>query len=175
MNEIWLTPNGYEGLYALSNYGRLYSYRRNKFMGSKNGSGYINVVLRKDGKERRVGLNVLMYETFIGPIPKGMDVNHKDENKMNNAIWNLNLLSHEANCNWGTSKERIGEKNSKPVAQYSKDGKLIATYKSQLEAEEKTGIKQSHITDVCTQRKIRHKDGHEYVNRTAGGYIWKFV
>lgn len=180
MEEIWMAPEGYEGYYALSNYGRLYSYPRlhtkGGFMnGSINDGGYVSVVLSKDGIQKRIGLNVLMYETFIGKVPNGMDVNHKDENKLNNVIWNLNLLSHEDNINYGTANERRAEKLSKKVAQYTKDMELVAIYNSQTEAQEMTGINQSHITDVCTQRIITHKDGHKYVSKTAGGYIWKFV
>lgn len=52
-------------------------------------------------------LHRLIYETFIGDIPQGMQINHKDENKMNNDIENLEVVTPKQNCVYGTRNERI--------------------------------------------------------------------
>ena len=72
-------------------------------------------MIRKDG----FMLQRVIYYYFKGDIPDDMKVNHIDENKFNNSIDNLNLLSHTDHCNWGTRNERIsnalkGRKNGSP-------------------------------------------------------------
>jgi hypothetical protein len=50
-----------------------------------------------------------MAQTFFGNIPNNMEVNHKDENKMNNRIENLEIVSHASNCRYGTRNKRISD------------------------------------------------------------------
>ena len=96
-----------------------YQINENGVVKNKNGKiiaqnlckgGYLRVHLWKNGKGFHKLVNRLVYETFISKIPNGMQVNHIDENKMNNNILNLNLMSSAENNNWGT--RNIRSKNS---------------------------------------------------------------
>lgn len=160
MNEIWLPLVGFEDKYAISNYGRLYSYPRKGTKGgfyNFYGNGYYYAV--------NTTLHRLVYETFIGKIPKGMEVNHKDENIHNNCIWNLNLMTRKENANYGTRNERAGEKHKKIIVQYTKNGQFIKEWNSLIEAAEYYGIK------VCTLWGVLN--GYKGA-KTCKGFIWKY-
>jgi hypothetical protein len=130
--EIWRDIKGYEGLYQVSNLGRvkricdsimigmygqiIVRYRNNniiKGFKGKRQNDYWRVYLYKNGSRKKHLVHVLVYETFFGDIPEGMQVNHKDENKDNNSAFNLNLLTPKENCNWGTRNERITKTKNK--------------------------------------------------------------
>ena len=119
--EIWMPVLGYEGLYEVSSEERVRSldrwivnggkkqFRKGKQMSLNNCRGYIIIGLHKDGGMKQHQLHRLVYEAFIGTIPNGMQVNHIDENKANNRVSNLNLLTPKENSNWGTRTKRIAE------------------------------------------------------------------
>lgn len=160
MQEIWLTIEGLEKYYAFSNYGRIYNYKRNEYSnGTLNKkTGYYEKLLFKDGKLiKGGGIHKFIYEAFNGKIPKDKEINHKDGDKSNNAIWNLNLLSHTENLKWF--------KTTKTVLQYTKNGDFVAEYKSAKEAQMITGIGHTEISKCCRNEKHR---------KTAGGFIWKY-
>lgn len=102
--------------------GTIRSKHWNRFLiPSKTPDGYLrlNSIKCKDGKKRGFMLQRVIYYYFKGDIPDEMKVNHIDEDKLNNSITNLNLLTHLENCNWGTRNERIskahkGRKNGSP-------------------------------------------------------------
>lgn len=153
-----MTIEGLEGYYAFSNYGRIYSYKRKEYSnGTLNKkTGYYQKTLRKDGVIfKGGGIHTFIYEAFKGKIPKGMEVNHKDGNKSNNAIWNLNLLTHNENLNWFQT--------TKAVLQYTKNGEFIAEYESAKKAQIITGVDKDHISCVCRGER-----------KSAGGFIWKY-
>lgn len=113
--EIWKDINGYNGKYQISNLGRIRdtNYRNtNKIKIRKiliNNWGYQYVRITENGKIIHYFIHRLVYETFIGKIPENMQVNHIDEDKTNNSISNLNLLSPKDNSNYGTRNKRISE------------------------------------------------------------------
>lgn len=122
MQEIWADIRGYEGLYQVSNLGRVKSLERVTI--SKNGKrytcqelclrfgnikGYKFVVLRKDCKSHQVLVHRLVAQAFI-PNPDNLpEVNHKDENPSNNCVENLEWCTHKYNSNYGTAKIRMVE------------------------------------------------------------------
>ncbi|MCC8036538.1 MAG: HNH endonuclease [Bacteroidales bacterium] len=113
----------------------------------------------------------LVAQAFL-PNPSHLpQINHKDENKTNNAVENLEWCDCRYNVNYGSAKARISQshkelkKNSRPVVQI-KDGETIATFGNCAIAGRETGIDASAITKVCLGRK-RFK--------TAGGYVWRFL
>lgn len=123
--EIWRDIKGYEGLYQVSNEGKVKSLKRKIILKQQTiKCGYLRVNLWKNGKCKHKIVSVLVYETFIGDIPENMQVNHIDENKSNNKIENLNLLTSQDNNNWGTRNERSRQsqindkKKSKKVKVY---------------------------------------------------------
>lgn len=110
MEEIWMPVKGYEGLYEVSNNGRVRSLKFDKIKELSlvdNGQGYLHVHLCKEGKRKHFFIHRLVVEAFIGEIPKGLIVNHKDENPQNNNVNNLEICTYEYNNNYGTRKDRV--------------------------------------------------------------------
>lgn len=110
MEEIWKDIKDFEGLYQVSNYGNVKSIDRKiieknndiqfwkgkKLKPFNNGNNYLTVHLKKDGKRYVKYIHRLVAETFIGNI-KNKDVNHKDFNRKNNNINNLEICSRKEN------------------------------------------------------------------------------
>lgn len=167
MEEIWKDIPGYEGKYQVSNIGRVKSIvwkgvvKDTIFTPWKSRYGYLMVSLRDGINKKGFGVHRLVYEAFLGPIPPGMQVNHINEDKTDNRLENLNLLTPKANCNWGTRNKRIGNQ----VAQLDKDGKLVNLFDTANDAERELSIFATSIVSVCKGHKCK----------TAGGYKWKYV
>lgn len=99
---------GFEGLYAVTEDGRVWSYLSNKWLKLKISKGYHLVRLCKEGKVYNFLVHRLVYETFKGIIPKGLVVDHIDSNRLNNIIDNLQLLTPSEN----SRKANLGKKRS---------------------------------------------------------------
>lgn len=110
----------------------------------------------------------LVAEAFIGK--SGLQVNHKNENKTDNRVENLEYVTAKENCNYGTRNERLSNINTankelwtRAVAQIDrKTNEVIKVYTSRLEAERETGIDNGHISKCCLGKR-----------RSAGGYEWR--
>lgn len=158
MIEEWRDVPGYEGLYEVSNLGRV---RRNGriLRPYKDTWGYLSVSLSKNGIRRIVSVHRLVAQSFI-PNPNNYpQINHRDENKTNNAISNLEWCTCEYNQNYGTRNERL----SKPVLQYDLLGNFVREWPSVSKVEEEMGI--THISDCCLGR---------YGYKTAKGFVWRY-
>ena len=116
IEEIWRPIEGYEGLYEISSYGRVRSMDRydgrNHFIKGKllknkdNGNGYLICSLSKNGIVKNKYIHRLVVEAFI-ERPDGLyEVNHKDENKKNNSVDNLEWCDKKYNNTYGTRIER---------------------------------------------------------------------
>lgn len=179
MTEIWKDIQGYEGLYQVSNLGRVKSLARILNDGriwkekiikpAKSGSGYMQVTLYKNNIKKPFRIHRLVAEAFI-PNPLNLPfVNHKDENKANNFVGtpennytdgNLEWCTREYNINYGTAIERISKtktgiyntKKSKTVLQLEKDGSLVRIWPSVREVERQLGYKNSNIAACCRGR-----------------------
>ena len=99
---------GYEGLYAATSCGKVWSYRSKKFLKlRKNKDGYLQVNLYKDGKPKTYLVHRLVAETYL-PNPLNLpQVNHKDEDKSNNALPNLEFCTAAYNSNYSNAKKVI--------------------------------------------------------------------
>jgi len=96
--EIWKPVIGYEGIYEVSNVGRVRTVNSGYIFDAKpTQRGYIRVTLRKDGKKSSQFVHVLMLEAFIGPRPDGMVTNHKNGNKSDNCLENLEWTTQKHN------------------------------------------------------------------------------
>ena len=161
LNEIWKPIKGYEGLYEVSNFGRIKSLKFGKeriLKGSKDKYGYLQVVLSKNNKSKTFKVHRLVSEAFI-PNPDNLpQVNHKDENPSNNNVNNLEWCDKTYNNNYGTRNTRISNANKDrcitPVICLTTN----EIFKSVKEASNKYNIHQSHICHCCkNQRKSAGK------------------
>ena len=183
-DEYWVDVPDYEGLYSISNKGRIKSISRIKNGGTRfeyksrecllkpsiTKDGYLTVYLCKNGIRKAHAIHRLVAIAFIDNNNELSDVNHKDENKLNNCVENLEWCSKAYNIKYGTRTQRV----SKRISQYSKDGALLNTFNSVKEASRLTGIGTSNIHNSAINKTVV-KNGKEYICRSAGGFIWKYL
>ena len=164
--EIWRDVKGYEGLYQVSSEGRVKSLKRKgrrkerilKHQIDRN--GYLRLNLCAGGKSRLFFVHRLVCQAFHENPDNNPCVNHIDENKTNNAASNLEWCTYEENINHGTRNERA----SKPVGQYSLEGKLIKLWPSLTEVKRQTGFSQGNISEAANGNR-----------KQAYGFIWKCI
>ena len=182
MEEIWKPIPGYEALYEASNFGRVRSLFRYKkiLKPSPITNGYLTVELWKNKQRKRIGIHRLVAMCFCENPDNKPFVNHIDETKTNNCADNLEWVTHVENCRYGTaierrtkhfdySKRKINnarqiEACSKPIAQYTKDGRFVRNWKSASECARKNGWQISNIRRCCKK---------EYA--TAYGFVFREV
>lgn len=152
----------------LPNEGLIWSKKSGRFIGSKIKTGYYNATLRDDNGRQICGkLHRFIYKAVNGPIPDDMQVNHIDEDKSNNGIHNLNLMTAKENINWGSHNERMAKtktngSKSKPVGAF-KDGELVMRFPSTMEAG-RNGFNQGNVASCCRGERQSYK-----------GYEWRYL
>lgn len=172
--ERWKDVCGFEGFYKVSNLGRLQSRKKGawKVLSNKNEKkDYLRVVLKNNSFRKTFLLHRLVYEAFVGSIPKNFDVHHLDGNKQNNDYRNLIALSKRDHQLIETSLDpnriigmyRHNKQRRKHIIQLSLNGEYIAEYLGTEEA--------SFATGVCA-RNIAQVINHEQGRTQAGGYKW---
>lgn len=174
-NEIWKDVVGYEKLYQISNLGRVKSLKRiidgrwgktiiaEKILTPrKTKKGYLTVCLYKDKKSKNIKIHRLVAQTYIYNINNLPQVNHKDENKLNNRVDNLEWCNNKYNCNYGNKNV----KSKKKIVQLDKDYKIIKVWDSIKDASIALNISNTGIGDCCNKRKYR---------KSCGGYTWRFL
>lgn len=163
--EIWKNVKDYEGLYQVSNLGRVKRVSYNKILKpSCNKYGYLIVGLYKNGKSKSHYIHRLVANEFITNPNNLPCINHMDENKFNNTVENLEWCTHKYNSNYGTAAKRMGIKHRKKVIQISLSGKIINVWNSIIDAVKKTNTNYGDISACCKNKR-----------KTAGGYIWKYL
>lgn len=169
--EKWNKIPGFN--YEASIEGKIRNIKSRKIITQKVQHGYLYAGLYQNKKQVWVGVSRLVWAAFNGPIPEGMQVNHINENKLDNRLENLNLMLPKDNINWGTRNTRAGKASglsrtngslSKPVAQYSMDGNLIHIWPSIIEAHRQTGISNGNISRCCNNKL-----------KSTGGFKWRLV
>ena len=158
---------GYEGLYAITSCGRVWSYKRKIFLKPcKTKNGYLQVTLSKNGDREQIYVHRVVIETYE-PCEnmKDLQVNHKSEIKTNNCLNNLEWMTAKENCNYGTRNERAAAtlKNNPKISKAVRclDDKKL--YPSAVEIERQTGIKHQNISACCHGKQ-----------KSAGGLHWMF-
>ena len=161
--EIWKPVVGYEGLYEVSNWGRIKStkYGKERILKLiKDKDGYLFVRLYKNGIIKNYFVHRLVAQAFI-PNPDNLpQVNHKDENPINNVVSNLEWCDAKYNCNYGNRNKKVAEKLSKPILQYTLDGKFVREWESYRECK-RNGF--NHVDMVCRGKR-----------KSCGGFIWRY-
>lgn len=157
----WKPIEKYEGLYLVSDTGKVFSVRNNRLLKlSLNNAGYYGVEFNIRGKVKKEFVHRLVAEAFL-PNPNNYPVvNHKDENPKNNNVSNLEWCTHKYNTNYGTCIQRMtenrtyhsGEDNvkSKAVYQFDLEGNFIARFGGVREASRQLDISSKSISKCCT-------------------------
>lgn len=193
--EIWKDIKHYEGLYQISNYGNVKSIKRkvknkNGFRIVKekllkpilNNKGYYVYGLRKNGKLKMLLLHRLIGEHFLNNKNNYPCINHKDGNKLNNSIDNLEWCTYEHNIkeafklglntytykknfkhNYWKGKYGKYHNCSKVVLQYDLKNNYLKEWESITKASKETKINYYSISNNCRGKQ-----------KKAGNYIWKF-
>lgn len=171
--EIWKPVIGYENLYEISNFGNVRSLDRYvngkwgkmKIKGKtltlvKEKDGYYVVNLYKNNKTKQFRVHRLVAEVFISNPDNLPEINHKDENKANNRVDNLEWCTTKYNCNYGNRNRKIRKK----VNQYDLEGNFIKEWESIIQVERELNIFHSRIIEVCRGKR-----------KQIGGYVWRYV
>ena len=197
IEEIWKDIKEYEGLYQVSNLGRVKSLERKYFSGKNHNickiaeskllklrldkNGYLVTGLSKNGKQAYVRVHRLVAEAFI-PNPNNYpQVNHKDENKENNNVDNLEWCTAKYNNNYGTRKEKASKSSKgkynkgleKSINIIRKKVLCITTgkeFNSIIEASNFYNIDNSSISSVC---KGKRKSCGKLSDGTP--LVWKYI
>lgn len=160
---MWKPVKDYGDRYLISTEGQVYSNVSKKLLKpQKNEKGYLAVELRCNNKRKVKKIHRLVAEAFLeNPFSK-TEINHKDGNKQNNAVENLEWSTRSENLKHAYSSGLRFQKK-KPVDMFSTDGNFIKTFSSILEAQKHIGLG-TRISSCCKGKQ-----------KTAGGYIWRYA
>lgn len=178
MREQWKPVKGYEGLYSVSNHGRVKSLLRTT-KGRKGcdraveerilkpiyrQDGYVTVGLCKGGKSKHIYLHRLVAEAFIKNPLNLPAVNHKDENKENNVAKNLEFCTPAYNNRYGTGSQRRALSNTRHFKQLTIYGAEIVRIYRNAEEVSAYGYDVEAIKEVCEGKRTSY-----------AGYIWRYT
>ena len=161
--------------YLISTYGRVYSYKTNKFLKAcRTPRGYLIVSLFKNGEAKHTTTHRLLMNAFVENPNNYRTVNHKDGNKENNIIDNLEWASLKQNIRHAYDvlglqahmKGKFGRLHfrSKPVIQLDLDGNVLGEYESVSLAGQKTNLNCRRISACCNGKRNKYH-----------GYQWRFA
>lgn len=174
-NEEWREVVGYEEEYQVSNLGRVRSLKRGKpyLMKPYIVRGYLQVHLKRNGDAKMFSIHRLVLTAFLPNKDNLPQINHKDENKQNNRLDNLEWCDASYNVSYGSRNRRMIETRRltksgnypKPVIQMDLSGNVIAQYESLMDAYRKTNIDYSNISKCCRSSK----------RKVLGNSLWEFA
>ena len=185
--EIWKPVVGYEGLYEVSNLGKVKAIKWHRGEEEKEMrpyttyKGYLRLRLTKNGKGKQFQIHRLVAEAFI-PNPENKPyIDHINTDRTDNTVWlnedgsinyektNLRWATNKENCNNPISKQNYSKSNkgktAVPILQFDKNMNFIKKWESMADAETSLGIK-SRLSEYC---------GNKYGRKTAGGFIWRYA
>lgn len=182
--EMWKPIKNYEGFYEVSNLGNIkcldkkrgfYEKQQAELRQHLDKGGYYKVILTNNKKSKNMAVQRLVAEAFLDKrqyksMPDEdrnlikldkLEVNHKDENKLNNCANNLEWCTRKYNANYGNRGKRASKSLGKKIMQYTKNGEFVKEWGSIKEATEKLHL--YGIGRVCRGKA-----------KSSGGYIWKY-
>ena len=190
MNEIWKDIEGYNGLYQISNLGRVKSLGR-KGKGCSLEDRILKPMINKDGYHlvnlkdinhvaKWFTVHRLVALHFISNPNDYKEINHKDEIKGNNIVTNLEWCTREYNVSYGTVVERQsnnkeGQSNTwlnKPILQYSLEGEFIAEFDSTTQAAQ--SLAPVLGKDIEKIKKAINNQLRIYPNGKSCGFNWRY-
>lgn len=168
-NEIWKDIEGYEGLYQVSNKGRVRSLDHTTFHKNRHGTfnlsqysggikaqrlfkcGYMYVILNKEGTPRTFRVHRLVAQAFILNPENLPHINHKNEDRTDNRAENLEWCDSKYNNNYGNRSRKLAvtKCKGKKVAHIDEQGKILAIYSSPRAAQDALGIDRNRISFVA--------------------------
>ena len=165
---------GYSNYEVYPETGQIWSYKRKKHIGNKKGNGYIGCTLRNDdGKTEHWLLHRFIWFAVNGEIPCNLQINHIDEDKHNNSIYNLNLMTPSENINWSLHKRNYkapprvvtkthkNGKLSKMVLEI-KDGNIVSIYPSTKEVQRRNNNMISSVIAGCCRGERKQVYGSKW-------------
>lgn len=157
---------GYENLYKADRNGNIYTCKYKRFLKPNDvGCGYLGVYLTKNKKAKTHKVHRLIAMTFIENNNNLPQVNHKDEDKSNNCVDNLEWCTFKYNMNYGTRIRRVAIGHYKEVFKIDiSNGNIIEKYNSISQASILNELDSSSITKCCKGKR-----------GSAGGYAWKYA
>lgn len=164
----------YRGLYQVSTFGRIKSlknkksknqYKEEMIINPYKDDRYLRIGLVKNGKTKTFRVHRLVAEMFIPNPNNFLEVNHVDENRLNNYVSNLEWCTSLYNVNYGTRNERVAKKLSKKVIGINEEKMKVIILKSTRQGS-KFGFNHSHISECCRGRGQR---------KSHKGYKWYYL
>ena len=168
--EVWKDVKGYEGLYQVSNLGNIKSLERytstgnyveERMLKQRIHSGYYRVNLSRDGTQRTISIHRIVALAFISNPNNYNVINHKDENKENNSIDNLEWCTNLYNLTYGTAIERRVKEKKKEIAQLDMLGNLLRYWHGAIDVQNELGYNQGNIIK-CAKGKIKYSNGYKW-------------
>ena len=160
MEEIWKYIKGYEGLYQVSSYGKIKNTQTNKLLNPYEiQKGYLQVGLCKKGKQRLYLVHRLVAFAFLPEIYNKTEINHKDGNKLNNCVDNLEWVTRTENL---LHAAHILKKGKTPMKVKCVETSVI--YNTLYEAAKANNCIHTHICACCKGKR-----------KTTGGYHWEYA
>lgn len=185
-NERWRFVKGFEGVYAISDKGRLASCKRGgwKVLSTRNSKGdYLTIILKNGDNILHTRLHRLVYEAFVKPIPKGKSnhIHHLNGDKQDNRLENITLNTAKEH-NLIHSKENPSKNygmifynkyiKTKRIYQIDLEGNTLNVFANAADASNATGVCKRNILQVANKEPYNKKGN---TRKQAGGYVWKFV
>ena len=160
--ETFVKIEGFEN-YEVSNLGKVRNIKSGIMLKPWiTKDGYLRHCLYKHNKRKNLLLHRIIATAFIDNPGKKPQVNHIDENKLNNDLSNLEWCTERENAIHGTRTKRVAEKLSKKVIQLDLNDNVLNEFESMGQAERETGVPRSNISHCCNGKR-----------KSAGGYKWR--
>ena len=161
MKEEWRDIKGYEGRYQVSSFGRIYScYSGICLKIHTREDGYTRVSLYKNNRYKSFLVHRLVAEAFISNPNNYTQVNHKDENKQNNRVENLEWCTARYNTNYGTHNKRVSDSlKGKSISEETKKKISLSVSGS------KNGFYGKHHTEESRRKMSNTRKGKSPNNR----------